>query len=104
MSGKDGVDKVAGGGGESEDELRRGEGGYNDGTAAGEAGGGVEGAGNGGVGSVNVVMRMVEMLERRIRELEKQIRTENGGVKGIEFVNVEQMTPTVLKEGVAFRT
>ena len=96
----DGTEVRAGGGvfDEVDPDLRRGEGGYNGGTVPVAAGGEADGA-----GGVSAVMRMVEMLERRIRELEKQVR-EEGGNKGIEFVNVKQMTPAVLKEGVAFRT
>ena len=92
--GVDGTEVRAGGGvfDEVDPDLRRGEGGYNGETET-----------TGGVGQtedVGAVRRLVDALERRIKELEKK---GSAGVGGVEFVNVKQMTPTILKEGVTFR-
>ena len=95
VGGRDGVDIRAGGGvfDEVDEDLRRGEGGYEDGAETNP----------GGVGEVSgAVKRLIEALEKRIKELEKQVQTMRGN-NALEFVNVKQMTPTVLKEGVAFR-
>ena len=118
MSGKGGVDKVAGGGGDSDEELVRGEGGYNGGSAAegvsGEARGsgtvrrGVGGyerdaeAGNGGGPQEEVsVKNRVEILERKIKELEGRLKETKS--EEVEFVDRKQMRPNVPKDGTTFR-
>ena len=112
-----GVDKVAGGG-ESEKELLRGEGGYNGGTEGGRPGGDANGSGDvrrggggyeGGAGSEtrdsgNFVQGRIDALEKRIKELEQKAEDSKRSEGGkFELVNVKNMTPTTLKDGTAFR-
>ena len=119
MAGKDGLNMVAGGG-ESEEELMRGEGGYNGGSVAGEAGGEATGSGGirrgvggyngeaettGGVsGTGGEVRELIKALEQRIKDLEEKAKaTKQSEGNRFELVNIKNMTPNVLKDGTAFR-
>ena len=111
MSGKSGLEVKAGVDGEDVEELTRGEGGY-EGGAQGEVRRGEDGynggtvggnAGSDSGGAVNVQQR-IEALERKIAELEAQIKTSKSSESSqFELVNMKNMTPTVLKDGTAFR-
>ena len=110
MSGKSGLDIRAGVDGEDVEELTRGEGGY-EGGAQGEVRRGGEGYNGGAVGgsagsesegAVRVQER-IDAPERKIKELEEKLNASKQENNKYELVNVKNMTPTVLKDGTAFR-
>ena len=98
-----GVDRAAGDDRVDAEQLRRGGGGYEGETVAGNAGGGTGGE----------VRRLIEVLERRINQLEEEAKimknelekkTKGNESSKYELVNMKEMTPKVLKDSTAFRT
>ena len=105
--GRDGIGVRAGDDAEDAELLRRGGDGYN---GEAETVGGVGGP----EGEVTVQQRIavlerkiseVKELEKKVKELEEKLKKakQTEGSK-FELVNQKHMTPTVLKDGTAFRT